>query len=196
VIDGSNIPSRIDFPSPAPKITAKPPAASTPEVKAPERVNPAPTPRPESAPSSSSTPALREPTIDDVLDDLRQQVSSGQQDRGVAPKNFVTANLEGFLTTAFDEWTDAPGDGLFAALVNGYKTLIEDQVKEFVQDYMRDVLSPRVLGDAWDSLPIEFRKDQEFISDTFARVYEPFSLNRGFEYVNKLGELFDLWGER
>jgi hypothetical protein len=134
--------------------------------------------------------------MDRTLDTLRQQVSGEPQAGGFPTRSFVTLNAENFLATAFDEFRDALQDRPIAALFNGFITLIKEQTKEFIQEHIQDVLAPRVLGAEWASLPVEFRKDQEFISATFARPYEATRMQSGFEYVNKMAEHFDLWRER
>ena len=203
VIDGSNIPSRIDFASPSAPSATSAPARTAPS---PPPTLPPPAPDPPTAtagPPDVGTPGRALPSgtgarsINDILDDLDSDAGGRSNDSAAAPKNWVEENLEGFLTTLFDEWAERePDDGLFDVMASAFRELVIEESQEFVQEYMQGVLSQQVLGQSWESLPIEFRKDKEFIDATFARVFDPFSLSTAFEHVNKLGELFDLWNER
>jgi hypothetical protein len=137
--------------------------------------------------------------INDILDDLGLAGANGSRNPANSLQKLVEDNAESFLTDVFDDWADRD-DGLFNVMADALRKLVVEPAKKFVvdsaQEYMLNRVSQRVLGQSWESLPIEFRKDQEFINATFARVFEPFSLSSGFEHVNKLGELFDLWNER
>ena len=199
VIDGSNIPSRIDFP---PRATTPKPAPASPRPPTPAPATPPPPPAPRTAPprAVATTPGPTAPrAINDILDDLDPASAGGSRNPANSPQKWVEDNAESFLTDVFDDWADRD-DGLFNVMADALRGLVvapaERFVEEFVQKYMRDGFSKVAFGQSWESLPIEFRTDHEFMEATFDRVSEPFSLSAGFEHVNKLGELFDLWNER
>lgn len=201
VIDGSKIPSHIDFsrpapaptsPSPTPNVPGSPPTPAVSSPASPVTPSPPPvvgnppTPSPATLPEPDAAYAPIPLTFFDVFKNFerwaRETASAAMQ----AARDLVNEYSEGFATFLFDEWSGDDFDAGPTALLKGY---LHEQVKDQASRLLESEASRSLLGRPMSELPIEFQRDKAVWDAAARHAFEGKTLTGGFDEVKAIGEL-------
>jgi len=205
-IDGSKIPSRIDFPGRA--------RSATPTAAPSDTMSPLPAAMPEPVPAKTEPPPP-EPRAPRVPAREPATLNDGPSAPGTSPsrpgrtfgplfelerardsaKRWLTEAIEDHIANALDELQD--GESSSEPGPSWLQSLVEEVVtSEAERLFGRDLPSQIAFGRKYDQLPAAFRKGKELLDATFERIYRPLSAVSGKKLVDAMAEIFDLWEEK
>jgi hypothetical protein len=186
VIDGSKIPSQINF---------NKPGATNKKTDAPE--SPKPTVEPLSSYLGSDNPGAKKASANDtekfgsLFDSGAAQGQTSASGPAEARRRAVeinSAEVEKYGAGLFDEARKGRLQTVGDPLRYAAREYFTEQYKRLAENETSYVFT----GKAFDELPEEFRKDYA-VWDTSLKRLHPFSAKRGLQQVDALGSLLDLW---
>jgi hypothetical protein len=143
-------------------------------------------------PGNTATNNDRE-KLTSLFDSLAKQPPgvSLSQDKKKSPLDLYTPDIEKYGAGLFD---DARRGGL-ENFADPVRSVARDWFTERYQEMARNNASRSLTGKSFDELPEGFRKDYSLWEAGFKRIFEPFSLKGGVKFVDAFNSLFDLWKE-
>ena len=103
----------------------------------------------------------------------------------------ITEKLEVLSAGFYDEVREKYGEG---EALHPVEYTVQESVSDWYSDYVLNMNSKLLFGKRFDDMPEMFQKDMNMLKQTFERL-NPWSLKAGFEQVNAMGDIFDLWNE-
>ena len=108
-----------------------------------------------------------------------------------SPLDFYTPEVEKYGAGLFDD----ARKGRMENFTDPVRSAARQWLTEQYNEMSRNNASRSLTGKPFDELPEEFRKDYSVWEAGIKRLFEPFSLRGGLKFVDAFGSLFNLWKE-